>query len=90
VFGPLKTAYRQQVEQLYRGGANTIGKQHFTLLYGRARNVAFTQRYIHSAWSKAGLFPFYPERFLGGIAKPVTQPPVLDSIANLPVWTDLR
>jgi DDE superfamily endonuclease len=30
VFGPLKTAYREQVEQLYRGGANTVGKQHFT------------------------------------------------------------
>ena len=37
VFGPLKTAYREQVEQLYRGGAGTVGKQHFMLLYSRAR-----------------------------------------------------
>ena len=79
MFGPLKTAYRQQVEQLYRGGANTIGKQHFTLLYSRARNVAFTQRNIRSAWSKAGLFPFHPERVLGGIAKPVVPQPILDT-----------
>ena len=72
VFGPHKVAYRQQVEQLYRGGANTIDKQLFTLLYSRVRNVAFTQRNIRSAWSKPGLFPFHPERVLGGIAKPVT------------------
>ena len=25
VFGPLKTAYREQMEQLYRGDANTVG-----------------------------------------------------------------
>ena len=75
------------MEQLYRGGANTIGKQHFTLLYSRARNVAFTQRNIRSAWSKAGLFPFHPERVLGGIAKPVVPQPILDgqpSIQDLP------
>jgi DDE superfamily endonuclease len=41
-FGPLKTAYREQAERLFRGGANMIGKQHFTLLYDRARTAAFT------------------------------------------------
>jgi hypothetical protein len=40
VFGPLKTAYREQVERLFRGGAGTIGKQHFMLLYSRARVTA--------------------------------------------------
>lgn len=30
VFGPLKTAYRERIEELYRGRANTVGKQHFT------------------------------------------------------------
>ena len=34
VFGLLKAAYREKVERLYRGGADTIGKQHFTFLYG--------------------------------------------------------
>jgi hypothetical protein len=70
VFGPLKTAYREQVEQLYRGGANTIGKQHFTLLYSRARAVAITPRNIKSSWSKSGLFPFNPDRVLREIQKP--------------------
>src|SRR2546421_5138710 len=37
VFGPLKVAYRDQVERLYRGGANTVGKEHFTSLYSSAR-----------------------------------------------------
>jgi hypothetical protein len=48
IFGPLKTAYHEQIEQLYRGGANTIGKQHFTLFYSRARAVAITPRNIKS------------------------------------------
>lgn len=48
VFAPLKAAYREQVEKLYRGGANTVGKQHFTLLYSRAREQALTSRNIKS------------------------------------------
>jgi hypothetical protein len=70
VFGPLKAAYRKQVEQLYRGGANMVGKQHFTLLYSRARAMAITPRNIKSGWSKCGLFPFDPDRVLGEIQKP--------------------
>lgn len=56
-FGPLKAAYHEQVEKLYRGGANTVGKQHSTLLYSRARSIAFTPRNIRSGWSKTGLYP---------------------------------
>ena len=48
VFGPLKTEYREQVERLYRGGAKTVGKQHFTSLYSRARDQALTPRNIES------------------------------------------
>ena len=70
VFSSLKTAYRHQVERLYRGGSNTVGKQHFTLLYSRARDAAFTSRNIRSGWSNAGLFPFNPERVLAGLTKP--------------------
>ena len=69
-FAPLKTAYREQVEQLLRGGANAIGKQHFTLLYDRARQVAITSRNVRSGWSKAGLWPFNPQPVLGGMSKP--------------------
>jgi hypothetical protein len=49
VFGPLKTAYRAQVEQACRAGVGTIGKLHFTYLYDRAPNEAFTPRNIRSA-----------------------------------------
>jgi hypothetical protein len=48
VFGPLKTAYREEVERLYPGGSNTIGKQHFTLLYDRAQRKALNSRNIIS------------------------------------------
>ena len=69
-FGPLKTAYRYEAEQLFRGGSGMIGKQHFTLMYERARQKAFTPRNIRSGWTKAGLFPFNPERVLSDIPKP--------------------
>lgn len=73
VFAALKAAYREQVEKLYRGGANTVGKQHFTLLYSRAREQAFTSRNIKSGWSKTGLYPFSPHRVLKDIQKPVAE-----------------
>jgi hypothetical protein len=36
VFSPLKNAYRDEVEKLFRCGAGTVGLKHFTLLYDRA------------------------------------------------------
>jgi hypothetical protein len=48
VFGPLKTAYRDQVERLERGCVGTIGKEHFTYLYSPARDQAFTSRNIRA------------------------------------------
>lgn len=83
-FGQLKTAYRQEAEQLFRGGSNMIGKQHFTLLYERARNVAFTPRNIRSGWTKSGLFPFHPERVLGRIPKPQVEE-IVQHTADMPI-----
>ena len=62
VFGPLQTAYREEMEQLHRGGANTVGKEHLTLLYSSARDSAFTPRNIKSDGCKAGLYPFNPDK----------------------------
>ncbi|KAF2187426.1 DDE-domain-containing protein, partial [Zopfia rhizophila CBS 207.26] len=70
VFGPLKSAYREEVERLERGGVNAIGKEHFTSLYSRARSRAFTPRNIRAGFSACGLFPFNPDRVLRGIPKP--------------------
>lgn len=64
VFSPLKTAYQEQVEQLYRNRAATVNKSHFAFLYSRARDIAITTRNIRSAWSKAGLYPFNPSKVL--------------------------
>lgn len=50
VFGPVKTAYREQVERLERRGPNAVNKEHFVLLYRRARDAALTARNIHSGW----------------------------------------
>ena len=46
VFAPLKEAYRDEADRLFRGGVNTISKQHFTSLYSLAREKAFTKRNI--------------------------------------------
>ena len=73
VFGPLKAAYREEVERLYRGGADTVGKQHFTSLYSPARERSLTPRNIKAGWSAAGLRPFDPDRVLRGIQKPLAE-----------------
>jgi hypothetical protein len=69
----LKAAYRDEVEALDRGGANIVGKEHFTSLYSPAREKALTSRNIRAGWAKAGLFPFNPDRVLGDIQKPPAQ-----------------
>ena len=73
VFGPLKAAYRDQVERLERGRVGTIGKEHFTHLYSPARHQALTSRNIRAGWVKASLFPFNPEKVLSDIPKPLTE-----------------
>lgn len=73
VFGPLKAAYRDQVERLERGCVGAIGKEHFTYLYSPARNQALTSRNIRAGWVKAGLFPFNPDKVLSDIPKPLTK-----------------
>jgi hypothetical protein len=97
VFGPLKTAYRTEVEQTCRAGVSTIGKPHFTYLYDRARKEAFTPRNIRSAWSKSGLFPFDPSRVLRDCQAsqpetqttiPVDPPTVSSNICHSPNTSD--
>ncbi|KAL6160609.1 hypothetical protein ACJBU6_01140 [Exserohilum turcicum] len=80
VFAPLKTAYRDQVERLYRGGMTTINKEHFTTLYYPAREQAMTKKNILAGWAKSGLFPFNPDRVLRNLAKPVP-----DALTLLPI-----
>jgi hypothetical protein len=70
VFASLKAAYRDQVERLYRGGVDIIGKEHFTSLYSPAREKALTKRNITAGWAATGLFPFNLERVLRDTPKP--------------------
>ena len=66
----MKAAYHSQAEQLYQGGTNTVGKEHFISLYSPARERAFTKRNITAAWAASGLFPFNPDRVLRATPKP--------------------
>ncbi|EUC26858.1 hypothetical protein COCCADRAFT_113187 [Bipolaris zeicola 26-R-13] len=58
VFGPLKTAYRDEVERLCRGGLEAVSKEHFNSIYKSTRETAMTRRNITAAWAASGLFPF--------------------------------
>jgi hypothetical protein len=73
VFASLKEAYRDEADRLFQGGANTVGKQHFTSLYSPAREKAFTKRNITAGWAACGLFPFNPDRVLRMTPKPPAQ-----------------
>ena len=70
VFSALKTAYREQIDLLYRGGANAVRLEHFGSLYDRARKAAMTPRNIIAGWSKTGMFPWNPDRVLRDIQPP--------------------
>jgi hypothetical protein len=87
-FGPLKTYYREEVERLYRGRSQHIGKPHFTRLYDCARQRAFTPRNIRAGWSKTGHFPWNPDLVLHELQPPLPpsqSPAVIDkSITNSP------
>ncbi|KFY41820.1 hypothetical protein V494_02772 [Pseudogymnoascus sp. VKM F-4513 (FW-928)] len=72
VFAPLKAAYRDEAERLYRV-TNVIGNEHLTSLYSPARDKAFTKRNITAAWAASGLFPLNPDRVLRTIQKPLAQ-----------------
>ncbi|EMD63976.1 hypothetical protein COCSADRAFT_36576 [Bipolaris sorokiniana ND90Pr] len=81
VFGPLKTAYRDEVERLCRGGLEAVSKEHFTSVYKPARETAITRRNIIAAWAASGLSPFNPERVLRKMPKPPSEIAVLDVLA---------
>ena len=78
VFAPLKAAYRDEVERLFRGGENTVGKEHFTLLDGPARDKAFLKRQITRAWAATGLIPLHRDRVLRHTPNPLAQLTMLD------------
>jgi hypothetical protein len=79
-FGPLKAAYRDQVERIERGGVGTISKQHFTYLYNPTRKQALTKKNILVVWRGGGLFPFNPNRALADTLRP--RPPAQLTIPN--------
>ena len=64
IFAPLRSAYRERVDRLKRGGVDTIGKEHFTSLYTPARETTFTAKNIKAGFAACKLMPFNPDRVL--------------------------
>ncbi|KAL1581858.1 hypothetical protein WHR41_09577 [Cladosporium halotolerans] len=77
-------AYREQVDLMYRGGAETVNKAHFTLLYSRAHNIALTSRNIRSGWSKTGIFPFNPRKVFDSMQQAPVNPAPAEIAATVP------
>ena len=90
VFASLKTAYRDEVERLYRGDLDSVGKEHFTSLCMRARERALTKRNITAGWAASGLFPFNPDRVLRDTPKPLPELTVLNEVASCPQYEVLQ
>jgi len=65
----LKTAYRDEVDRLNRGGVDTVGKENSTYLYSPARDRALNKRNIRVGWAATDLLPFNLERVLRDMPK---------------------
>ena len=81
---------RDEVERLFSGGLDSVGKEHFTSLYMRARERALTKRNITAAWAASGLFPFDPERVLRDTLNPLPELTVLNEVASCPQYEVLQ
>ena len=65
VFGPLATAYKNDLHETTKYGAGfAIDKVDFLLLLEAARERSMTELNIQKAWAKAGLEPYDPSRIL--------------------------
>ncbi len=74
VFSPLKTAYRQALEQFgHEDFGSALAKRNFLLAYAEARQLAFTRSNILSAWEATGLWPV-------DISKPLNNPFLVQEI----------
>ena len=60
IFAPLKTAYRDEVKRIYRGGLDIISKEHFTSLYKPTRERAITKRNIMAGWAATSFISIRP------------------------------
>ncbi|KAF2158341.1 hypothetical protein M409DRAFT_61742, partial [Zasmidium cellare ATCC 36951] len=87
-FGPPEAAYSKEVKHQHEGGAETIGKQQFTLLYSRARQAAFSARKIRAGWWKAGVFPFNFKRVLQDMPKQVAETETALGVLNVEADAD--
>jgi hypothetical protein len=83
-FAPLKTAYRDEVDRLNRGGIDAVGKEHFTYLYSPARDRALTKRNIRAGWAATGLLLLNLERVLRDMLKLLAEitVPTADDVAG--------
>ena len=76
-FGPLKTAFSKQNQDLIRNHVFRVTKEHFIATFYQAFLTSFTQANVQAGFRGSGLHPFNPEAvllYLDPIPRSPTQP----------------
>ena len=71
IFGPLGHFYNAEIDKISKAGGKVIDKIQFLQCLKIARRQACTLHNVQSAWAKAGLEPFNPQRVLSEL-RPIT------------------
>jgi hypothetical protein len=74
IFGPLKTAFNLEVDQIFRHSTMRLPRIEWTSAYIKARARCFRPSSIESGFRKAGIYPFYPEVLLSTLTLPPRTP----------------
>lgn len=67
MFGLLRTAWCNELKVLYRGGINSVRKEHFVARHSPAQKTALATKNIIAAWAERRLCPWIPGRVLKNI-----------------------
>jgi hypothetical protein len=82
-FSPLKTAYRQLIQDLARQSIFHVDKADFLGMYQQACIAIYSERNIASGFRATGLIPYNPERVLSNLTITKTPLPLSTSYGQI-------
>jgi hypothetical protein len=59
-FAKMKTELMKSISKFEEENQSVVGKDDFTLVFGRAFNATFTEATVKAAFCVTGIFPFSP------------------------------
>jgi hypothetical protein len=84
VFGPLSIAHGREVDRFQSLGVTRISKSEWLDIYLRAREKAFTEKNILSAWKNAGLTPLVRWKVLKHVPSHIPTSPLSTPLTSSP------